>query len=42
MGQSEHDVEIGDREKLGLPLLEPSGAGRGLALGAMAIAAGVI
>jgi hypothetical protein len=42
IGQSEHDVEIGDREKLGLPLLEPSCACRGLALWAMAIAAGVI
>ena len=42
IGQSEHDVEIGDWEKVGLPLLEPSGTGRGLTLRAMAIAAGVI
>jgi hypothetical protein len=34
----EHDVEIGDRQKLRLPFGEPLGAGRGLALGATAIA----
>ena len=41
-GQSEHDMEIGDREKFGLPLLEPAGTSRCLTLGAMAIATGVI
>jgi hypothetical protein len=33
----EYDVEIGDRQQLRLPLGEPLGAGRGLALGAAAI-----
>ena len=41
-GQSEHDMEIGDGEQFGLTLLEPADASRGLTLGAMAIAAGVI
>ncbi len=34
----EHDVEIGDGQQLRLPFGEPLGAGRGLALGATAIA----
>ncbi len=34
----EDDVEIGDRQQLRLPFGEPLGAGRGLALGATAIA----
>src|ERR1019366_8916457 len=34
----EHDVEIGDRQKLRLPLGEPLGASCGLALGAAAVA----
>ena len=38
LGKSEHDVEIGNRQKLRLPFGEPLGAGRGLALGAVAIA----
>jgi hypothetical protein len=38
LGKSEHDVEIGDRQKLRLPFGEPLGAGGGLALGATAIA----
>jgi hypothetical protein len=38
LGNSEHDVEIGDGQKLRLPLGEPLGAGRSLALGAAAIA----
>ena len=40
--QREHHVEIGDGQKLRLPLGEPPGASRGLALGAMPIAARVI
>jgi len=40
--QGEHHMEIGDRQELRLPLGEPASAGRGLALGAMAIAARVI
>jgi hypothetical protein len=38
--KSEHDVEIRNGQKLCLPFGEPLGAGRGLALGAVAIAAG--
>ena len=38
--KSEHHVEIGDRQKLRFSLLEPSSAGRGLALGTMTVAAG--
>ena len=41
-GQREYDVEVRNRKKLGFALREPSGAGRGLALGAMPIAARVI
>src|SRR5580658_6629258 len=37
----ERGVEVGDRQELRLPLGEPLGAGRGLALGAVAIATGV-
>jgi hypothetical protein len=40
--QREHDVEIGNREKLGLTLSDPLGASRGLALGAMPIPTRVI
>ena len=40
--QREHDVEIGDGQKLGFTLREPSGASRGLALGAMPIPTRVI
>ena len=36
--KGEHDVEIGDGQKLRLPFGEPLGAGRSLALGAAAIA----
>jgi len=38
----EDDVEILDGEEFGLTVLEPLGAGEGLALGAMAIAAAMI
>ncbi len=41
-GQCEHDVEIGDGQKLGFTLSEPTGASRGLALGAMPIPTRVI
>src|SRR5271163_3909819 len=37
----EHDVEVRNGQQLRLPLGEPLGAGRGLALGAVAIATGV-
>jgi len=40
--ESKHDVEIGDGQKLRLPLCEPLGAGRGLALGTTAIAARIV
>jgi len=40
--QSKHHVEIGDRQKLRLPLREPAGACCGLALRAMPVAARVI
>ena len=42
LGQREHHVEIGDRQKFRLPLRKPAGASRGLALGAMAIPTRVI
>ena len=42
MGQSEYDVEVAHRQHFGLPLGDPAVAGRRLALGTMAIAAGVI
>ena len=42
MRQSEDDVEVAHRQHFGLPLGDPAVAGRGLALGTMAIAAGVI
>ena len=38
--QGEHDVEIGQREQLLLAGPDPAGLGQGLALGAMAVAAG--
>ena len=38
MRKREDDVEVGDRQQLRLPFGEPLGAGRGLALGAIAIA----
>ena len=41
-GHGEDDVEVWDRQQLGLAIGEPLGAGEALALGAMAIAAGVI
>ena len=37
----QQDIQLG-QQKLGLPLFEPSCACRGLALGTMAIAAGII
>src|SRR6266436_7999313 len=39
---SEDNVEILDRQQLGLPRFQPAGARQGLALGAMAVAAGVV
>ena len=36
----EDDVEIGDRQQLGLPICQPLGAGLPLTLRAMAVAAG--
>ena len=41
-GQGEHDVEVGDRQQFGLPLFEPAGPFRVLALGAMPVTAGVV
>jgi hypothetical protein len=38
LGEREYDMEVGNGQQLGLPLGEPLGAGRGLALGATAIA----
>src|SRR5665811_935721 len=38
LGKSEHDVEIRNGQKLCVPVGEPLGAGRGLALRATAIA----
>src|ERR1700728_85795 len=35
--EREHDVEVRNRQQLRLPIGEPLGAGRGLALGAVAI-----
>ena len=40
--QREDDVEIGNRQQLGLPRGEPRGAGSPLALRAVPVAAGVI
>src|SRR6202040_2567754 len=40
--EGEDDVEIFDGEQLGFPVLDPFGGGGGLALGAVAVAAGVI
>lgn len=40
--QREYDVEVGDVEQFRLPRLQPSRAGRGLALGAVAIAARIV
>jgi hypothetical protein len=42
LGQREDDVEVGDVQEFGLALGEPLGARRGLALGAVAVAAGVV
>ena len=42
MGQGKDQVEVADGQKLGLLLKEPSGFGQGLALGAVAVTAGVI
>src|SRR5262245_46526371 len=42
MGQREHDMEIAHRQDFRLPFGDPPVAGRRLALGTMAIAAGVI
>ena len=41
-GQREDQMEVGDRQQFGGPLLQPLGAGQRLALGAMPIAARVI
>ena len=38
LGERERDVEVGNGQQLCLPVGEPLGAGRGLALGAVAIA----
>ena len=38
LGEGEHDVEVRNGQKLCLPFGEPLGAGRGLALGAVAVA----
>ena len=40
--ESEDEVEVGAVEQFGAALADPLGAGKGLALGAMAIAAGAI
>jgi hypothetical protein len=40
--QCENDMEVGHIEQVFLPGIKPPGCGRALALGAMAIAAGVI
>ena len=40
--QREHDVEVGDRQQLGLARLEPGLRRPPLALGAVAVAAGVV
>ena len=40
--QREHDVKVGNVEQFRLPGLQPSRAGRSLALGTMAIATGVV
>ena len=41
-GQREHDMEIGDGQKLGFTLREPARASLGLALGAVPVPARVI
>src|SRR5690606_1046643 len=41
-GQREHDMEIADREKIGLPRLEPGARGGSLTLGAVTVTAAVI
>src|SRR5580658_568498 len=41
-GQREHDMEIGNRQKLGLALRQPPGASRSLALGTVPIPTRVI
>ena len=38
LGESKHDVEVRNGQKLRLPISEPLGASRGLALGTVAIA----
>ena len=38
----EDDVEIGNRQQLGVAVLQPSSGGGGLTLGTMAVAAGVV
>jgi hypothetical protein len=40
--QSEDHVEVWDRQQLGLTLSQPLGASQALALGTMAVAAGII
>jgi hypothetical protein len=42
LGQGEDNVEIDDRQELLLAGTDPAGAGQRLALGAMAVAAGVV
>src|ERR1700733_686614 len=42
LGQCKHNVEIRDRQQFGLPLRQPFGAGRGLTLWTMSVAARVI
>jgi len=39
-GQGEHDVEVGDRQQLGLARIEPVGTRQGLALRAVPVTAG--
>ena len=41
-GQREHDVEVADRQQVGLALGEPGTRRRALALGAVPVAAGVV
>ena len=41
-GQRKNDVKVFDRQKFGLPAFEPLGACQTLALGAMAVTAGVV
>ena len=42
VGQGKHQMKIAHRQKLGTLLLKPLGLGQGLALGTVAVAAGVV